>query len=107
MSPEQAINERDIDARTDIYALGAVTYDMLTGQPEFTRATDNAIVAKVLTDRPSPPPPVHYTIPPAVEHAVCTALAKLPAHRWRLRAGDGLLAPPSNRRAGPPYSRAR
>src|SRR5512144_2364911 len=54
MSPEQATGERIIDARSDIYALGAVVYEMLTGDPPFTGSGVQAIVAKVLTERPSP-----------------------------------------------------
>ena len=52
MSPEQAMGEREITARSDIYALGAVTYEMLVGEPPFTGPTAQAIVAKVLTEEP-------------------------------------------------------
>ena len=81
MSPEQAMGERTIDARSDIYALGAVTYEMLVGDPPFTGSTVQAIVAKVLNERPTPPSTVRDTVPPGVERAVLTALAKLPADR--------------------------
>ena len=82
MSPEQAMGERAIDARTDVYALGAVTYEMLTGDPPFTGSTVQAIVAKVLTDRPAPIRTIRDTVPAGVEAAVLTALAKLPADRF-------------------------
>jgi Tol biopolymer transport system component len=82
MSPEQAMGERTIDARSDIYALGAVTYEMLTGDPPFTGSSVQAIVAKVLAEKPSAPSTVRDTVPPNVEHAVLKALAKLPADRF-------------------------
>jgi serine/threonine-protein kinase len=82
MSPEQGMGERAIDARTDIYSLGVVTYEMLTGQPPFTGATAQAILGKVLTEKPAPPSGVRDTVAPHVEHAVLKALAKLPADRW-------------------------
>ena len=82
MSPEQAMGDRTIDARTDIYSLGAVTYEMLTGDPPFSGSTVQAIVAKVLTERPTSPTAVRDTVPPAIERAVLTALAKLPADRF-------------------------
>ena len=56
MSPEQAMGEREITARTDVYALGAVLYEMLTGEPPFTGPTAQAIVARVLTEEPRPHP---------------------------------------------------
>ncbi len=82
MSPEQAMGERTIDARSDIYALGAMTYEMLTGEPPFTGATVQAVVAKVLSAEPERPTLMRKTIPPGVEHAVLMALAKLPADRF-------------------------
>jgi len=82
MSPEQAMGERTLDARTDIYALGCVVYEMLAGEPPFTGATAQAIVARVLTDEPRPLRELRHTVPPAVDDAVLTALQKLPADRF-------------------------
>jgi Tol biopolymer transport system component len=82
MSPEQAMGEREITARSDVYALGCVTYEMLTGDPPFTGSTAQAIVAKVMTDEPMPPRRHRKTVPEAVEAAVLTALEKLPADRF-------------------------
>ncbi|MBC7672692.1 MAG: serine/threonine-protein kinase [Polaromonas sp.] len=86
MSPEQAMGERTIDARSDIYALGAVTYEMLSGDAPFTGNSVQAIVAKVLTEKPTPLHTLRDTVTPSVEQAVFTALAKLPADRFATAA---------------------
>jgi serine/threonine-protein kinase len=86
MSPEQAMGERTIDARSDVYALGAVTYEMLAGDPPFTGSSVQAIVAKVMTEKPSPIHTVRDSVPPHVQAAVLTALAKLPADRFATAA---------------------
>jgi eukaryotic-like serine/threonine-protein kinase len=82
MSPEQAMGERTIDARSDIYALGAVTYEMLAGDAPFTGSSVQAIVAKVLSEKPTSLHTLRDTVPAHVEQAVYTALAKLPADRF-------------------------
>jgi Tol biopolymer transport system component len=86
MSPEQAMGEREITARSDVYALGAVLYEMLTGEPPFTGNTAQAVVARVLTESPRPLAPQRHTIPRHVEAAVLTALEKLPADRFTTAA---------------------
>jgi eukaryotic-like serine/threonine-protein kinase len=86
MSPEQAMGEREITARSDVYALGAVLYEMLTGDPPFTGSTAQAIVARVVTESPRPLLPQRHTIPAHVETAVLTALEKLPADRFATAA---------------------
>ncbi len=86
MSPEQAMGEREITARSDVYALGAMLYEMLTGDPPFTGSTAQAVVARVLTEAPRPIHPQRHTIPPYVEAAVLTALEKLPADRFATAA---------------------
>jgi serine/threonine protein kinase len=82
MSPEQAMGEKHIDARADIYALGAVAYEMLVGDPPFTGSTVQAIVAKVLTEKPVRVITQRDRVPPNVEAAVLRALEKVPADRW-------------------------
>ena len=82
MSPEQAMGEREIGARSDVYALGAMTYEMLAGEPPFMGPNSQAIVAKVLTEQPPPLRPKRPMVSPAVEGAVLTALQKLPADRF-------------------------
>ncbi|HEX6614826.1 MAG TPA: serine/threonine-protein kinase, partial [Gemmatimonadales bacterium] len=86
MSPEQAMGEREITARSDVYALGAVLYEMLTGDPPFTGSTAQAIVARVVTETPRPLQAQRHTVPPQVEAAVLTALEKLPADRFATAA---------------------
>jgi eukaryotic-like serine/threonine-protein kinase len=82
MAPEQAMGDKGVDSRADVYALGAVTYEMLTGEPPFTGPTAQAIVAKVMTEQPRPLSSQRPTVPLEVEAAVLTALQKLPADRW-------------------------
>jgi Tol biopolymer transport system component/tRNA A-37 threonylcarbamoyl transferase component Bud32 len=86
ISPEQAMDEREITARSDIYALGAVLYEMLTAEPPFTGATAQAVVARVVTESPRPLIPQRHTIPRHVEAAALTALEKLPADRFATAA---------------------
>ncbi|HEX6316100.1 MAG TPA: protein kinase [Gemmatimonadaceae bacterium] len=81
MSPEQAMGERTIDARSDIYSLAAVTYEMLTGEPPFTGATVQAVVAKVMSAEPQPVTMTRRNVPPTVAAAVHRGLEKLPADR--------------------------
>ena len=82
MSPEQAAGDRHLDARSDIYALGAVTYEMLAGEPPVTGASARAIVAKLLTEDPTPLRVLRGTVRPGLETAVMRALAKAPADRF-------------------------
>ena len=86
MAPEQAMGERSIDARADVYALGAVTYEMLAGEPPFTGPTAQAIVARMMTEPPRALAMQRPSVPPHVEAAVRTALEKLPADRCKSAA---------------------
>jgi serine/threonine-protein kinase len=86
MAPEQATGETRITGRADIYALGSVTYEMLAGDPPFTGPNPQATVAKVLTEAPPPLSPRRRSISPALDHAVMTALEKLPADRYETAA---------------------
>jgi serine/threonine protein kinase/Tol biopolymer transport system component len=82
MAPEQAMGEKSIDARADIYALGAVLYEALTGEPPFTGPTVQAIVARVMTEEPRSITAQRRSVPPHVEAVVLKALEKLPADRF-------------------------
>ncbi len=82
MSPEQASGIKDLDARTDIYSLGCVLYEMLAGQPPFTGPSPMAILARKSVE---PVPAlwiVRETVPQAVESVIMRALAKVPADRF-------------------------
>src|SRR6185436_13490149 len=82
MSPEQAMGERTLDARADIYALGCVLYEMLTGEPPFDGPSAQAIIAKVMTAEPEPVTTVRKTVPANVAAATMMAISKLPADRF-------------------------
>jgi serine/threonine-protein kinase len=82
MSPEQATGERIVDGRTDIYSLGAVTYEMLTGDPPHIGTTTQAIIAKLMTEDVRPIAVLRRTVPPYLDAAVRHALEKLPADRF-------------------------
>jgi eukaryotic-like serine/threonine-protein kinase len=87
MSPEQASGDRTVDARSDIYSLGALTYEMLTGDPPHQASTVSGLVAKILSERPSPISRSRELVPVNVDAAVQRALAKSPADRFA-RAAD-------------------
>ena len=82
MSPEQASGDRDLDARSDQYALGAVTYEMLSGEPPHTGPTAQAIIARLLTEQPRSLRATRPNISPTLDDAVLRALAKAPADRF-------------------------
>jgi eukaryotic-like serine/threonine-protein kinase len=86
MSPEQATGERELDVRSDIYALGAVTYEMLSGEPPFTGSTTQVIIAKLMTEEPCALSVLRRAVPDHVEAAVHRALQKLPADRFATAA---------------------
>jgi eukaryotic-like serine/threonine-protein kinase len=86
MSPEQAMGEREITPKSDVYSLGCVLYEMLAGEPPFTGPSAQAIIARVITEDPRALTVQRRSIPPSIEAAVNKALAKLPADRFTTAA---------------------
>jgi len=87
MSPEQATGDRQLDARSDLYSLAAVLYEMLAGEPPVTGPTAQAMIAKLMTERPVHLRVVRPSVPEAVDAAVAKALDKTPADRF-VSAGE-------------------
>jgi len=81
MSPEQALGERNLDARSDIYALGCLLYQLLAGEPPFTGTTPQAVIAKRLVE-PVPRLSTVRDVPPPVEAAITRALSRQPVDRF-------------------------
>ena len=96
MSPEQAMGEREITARSDVYALGCVLYEMLTGDPPFTGSTAQAIVARVVTESPRPMLPAAGDDPGARRGGGHDLAAEAPGRPLQdgrgIRRGAGRLA---------------
>src|SRR5437879_12328425 len=97
MSPEQATGDRALDARSDIYSLASVLYEMLAGEPPHTGPTVQSVIAKVLTDRPRPLRALRDAVPPPLAAAVQNALATVPADRFGSAAqfAEALTHPPA------------
>jgi len=104
MSPEQALGERDVDGRSDIYSLGVVAYQMLTGEQPFKASNTPAMLVKHVSEVPRPVRDRRPDAPEPIARAVEIALAKDPAARWptgaafrdaiRATAATGLPVPP-------------
>jgi len=95
MSPEQAAGDREIDGRSDQFSLACMTYEMLVGEPPHAGPTIQAIIARLLAERPKPVTAVRPSVPAHVEAAILRALEKLPADRFATAAafGEALVHP--------------
>src|SRR6186713_3138403 len=82
MSPEQATAEKEISARSDIYSLGSVLYEMLTGEPPHTGGSAQQVIMKIITDQAARVTSVRKAVPRNVTAAVARTLEKLPADRF-------------------------
>ena len=82
MSPEQAAGERDIDGRSDLYSLGILGYQMLTGEPPFTAGSTPAMLVKHISERPIPVQQRRSDVPADLARSVMMLLEKDPAHRF-------------------------
>jgi eukaryotic-like serine/threonine-protein kinase len=83
MSPEQAAGDVSVDARSDVYALGAVAYELMSGEPPFGGQSAPQVLARVLTETPRAITMMRPNVPRAVDAVIQRALAKLPADRWQ------------------------
>ncbi|HUF28154.1 MAG TPA: protein kinase [Gemmatimonadaceae bacterium] len=113
MSPEQAAGERRLDARTDVYALGTVLYEMLAGEPPFTGSTAQSVLAKRMTQAAAPIQVLRPNVPEPVARTIARALEMVPADRFATAAGfraaleSEALASSSSAHAAAPAARSR
>jgi len=108
MSPEQAAGESDLDGRSDLYSLGCVLYEMLSGEAPYSGPTPQAILAKKLSEPLPRISVVRDTVPAGIEAALNKALARTPADRFATVAqfaeALGNADAPGHRRTGAPWS---
>jgi serine/threonine-protein kinase len=112
MSPEQAMGERNLDGRSDQYALACVTYEMLAGQPPFTAPTMQALIARHIAEQVPLITTVRPSVPDEVQDVVLQALEKVAADRFAtvgqfaeaLAEAGSVTMTATTRRATPPRS---
>ncbi|NIM50522.1 MAG: protein kinase [Gemmatimonadales bacterium] len=98
MAPEQAVADPNIDHRADIYAVGVMAYEMLSGRPPFTGTTPQQVLSAHVTEAPVPVTTHRGTVPPALGQVVMKCLQKKPADRWQsaeelLHQLEGMVTP--------------
>ena len=87
MSPEQATGDQYVGPASDIYALGAVLYEMLVGEPPYTGSTAQAVLGKIIQGAPQSATSIRKAIPPNIDAAVRASLERLPADRFGRATG--------------------
>ena len=117
MSPEQAMGDREIDARSDVYSLAAMLYEMLAGEPPYQGSSAQVILARIITSKAGPVSDERDTVPAHIDAALAKALNRTPADRFATAAAfaDALTNPaftlpsttsvPTEVEAEPPRSR--
>jgi serine/threonine-protein kinase len=86
MSPEQALGDRNLDVRTDVYSIGCVLYEMIAGIPPFVGPTAQVIISRRFAAPPSPLREIREGVPDWIESAVARSLMRAPADRWETAA---------------------
>ena len=86
MAPEQAAADPNVDHRADIYALGVLAYELVTGRPPFTGATPQAVLSAHVTEAPKPVTEHRPAMPPLLGELIMKCLEKKPADRWQTAA---------------------
>jgi serine/threonine-protein kinase len=100
MSPEQAVGDKGVDGRTDIYSLGVVLYEMIAGETPFAAPTAQAMIARRMIETPRSLHEIRDTVPEPLAHAVSRALAKSPADRFATAAEFARALEAAERRNG-------
>ncbi len=83
MAPEQAMGDPNVDHRVDIYALGVMAYEMLTGRQPFTGQTAQEVLTAQITQSPDPMTAADVSVPPALADLISKSLEKNPENRWQ------------------------